>query len=88
MTVEKFERIIAQLNTIKPYCINWGCGTEFGGYGEEREIDGLKVVPLIYDNNVFGFSHKATVYCRTNDLSARTIAKLYAQQGYEQIKEM
>lgn len=88
MNKEKFESIIKELNTIKPHAINWGTGTEFGGYGERREIQGLELTPLIYDRKVFGFSHMGTVYYRTENLNALTIAKLYAANGYCKMQEI
>lgn len=88
MTTEKFEKIIEQLNIIKPYCISWGCGDEFSGYSQEVEVEGIRVVPLICDRVVFGFHHERTVYYRTKDLNALRTAKLYASHGYIKLQEM
>lgn len=90
MTKGKFESIIEKLNVIKPYCISWGCGNESGGYGEEIQVEGLEdpITPLIYDDNVFGFSYCGTVYYSTNDLNALNIAKLYAKQSYSKLTEI
>lgn len=90
MNTEQFESIIDQLNIIKPYCISWGCGNEFGGYGEERHIEGLEhpVTPLICDRNVFGVVYYGTVYYRTDDLNALNIAELYARQSYCKLQQM
>lgn len=90
MTKEKFEKIIKLLNDIKPYNIGWGCGNEFGGYGCEREIEGLDgtIEPLVCDREVFGFRHEGYVYYRTDNLNALNIAKMFARQNYVALQSM
>lgn len=90
VTQDKFEYIIEKLNIIKPTFTNWGCGDEFGGYGQEREIDCLDgtLIPLIYDRSVFGFCYRGVVYYKTSNLNALRLAKTYASLVYSKMCEI